>query len=162
MVVIGEISVITVRYQQKNHCLTLCALKGKSPSLLGRDWLYQLRLYIQGLWKTTCSKLPSTYTMTYPRWPCSWVNMMVSLMRSLHVVELIHLKPLYIWKKILFTSFARLEQCPLHLKETSEQELNHLTLLRRYHIAHGQLQYYQYPSRPRMAILDCVVITKSS
>ena len=53
MAVIGEISVITVRYQQKNHCLTLHALKGKSPSLLGKDWLYQLRLYIQGLWKTT-------------------------------------------------------------------------------------------------------------
>ena len=30
-------------------------------------------------------------------------------------------------------------------------------LLRRYHIAHGQLQYYQYPSR--MAISDCVKVT---
>jgi len=36
MAVIGEISV-TVRHGQKNHCLTLCVIKGNGPSLLGRD-----------------------------------------------------------------------------------------------------------------------------
>ena len=52
MAVTGEVSVI-VTYRQKNHLLTLCVIKGDGPTLLGRDWLYQLNLDIQGLWKTT-------------------------------------------------------------------------------------------------------------
>ena len=57
MAVIGEVSV-TVTYGQKSHLLTLCVIKGDGPSLLGRDWLYQLNLDIQSLWKTT---------VTYPQ-----------------------------------------------------------------------------------------------
>ena len=52
MAVVGEIS-ITVRYEQHNHCLTLCIIIGRCPCLLGRDWLYQLRLDIQSLYENS-------------------------------------------------------------------------------------------------------------
>ena len=57
MAVTGKISV-TVTYRQKNHLLTPYVIKGDGPSLLERDWLYQLNLDIQGLWKIT---------VTYPQ-----------------------------------------------------------------------------------------------
>ena len=61
MAMVGEISV-TVRNEQHNHCLTLYVIKGSGPSLLGRDWLYQLRLNFQSLYENTVN-----YSQPHPR-----------------------------------------------------------------------------------------------
>ena len=88
LAVTAEVSV-TITYRQKNHLLTLCVIKGDGPSLLGRDWLYQLNLDIQGLWKTT---------VTYPHSADATSKSMTRCLK-MNQERLIPLKPPYVHLK---------------------------------------------------------------
>lgn len=121
MAVIGEISV-TVTYGQKSNLLTLCVIKGDGPSLPGREWLYQLKFDIQGLWKTTVTYPQSTDT-TSQKDLClgKYENVFKEEPGEITTFEAtLHLKDNTISK------FFKARPVPFALKEAIELELNHL------------------------------------
>lgn len=121
MAVIGEITV-TVTYGQKNNLLTLCVIKGDGPSLLGRDWLYQLKVDIQGLWKTTVTYPHSTDSTTQKDLLLGkYDKVFKEEPGEINTFEAtLHLKDNAIPK------FFKARAVPFALKEAIEQELNRL------------------------------------
>jgi len=120
MAVVGEISV-TVRYEQYNHCLTLCVIKGSGPCLLGRDWLYQLRLDIQSLYNNTMNYSQSTELsqkdQLLSRYDCVF-NKKLGEINSFEAT--LHLKDNAVPK------FCKARTVPYALKEAIDKELNRL------------------------------------
>ena len=121
MAVAGEVTV-TVTYRQKQHLLTLCVVKGNGPSLLGRDWLYQLNLDIQALWKTSVV-YPQSVDGTTQR--DHLLNKYDEVFKDkpgeINTFEAtLHLKENAVPK------FRKARTVPFALKEAIEQELNRL------------------------------------
>ena len=121
MAVAGEVTV-TVIYRQKQHLLTLCVVKGDGPSLLGRDWLYQLNLDIQGLWKTSVVYPQSADATTQrDRLLSKYDEVFRDKPGEINTFEAtLHLKESAVPK------FCKARTVPFALKEAIKQELNRL------------------------------------
>ena len=98
-------------------------VKGNGPSLLGRDWFYQLNLDIQGLWKTSVVYFQSADgTNQRDRLLSKYDEVFKDKPGEINTFEAtLHLKENAVPK---FRSKAR--TVPFALKEAIEQELNRL------------------------------------
>ena len=113
MPVVGQMKV-EVSYQKQSARLTLYVVKGQGPSLLGRDWLRQIRLDWKSIGMASLSSKTEALVGKFPEVFEEGLGLMNTFEASLH------LKPEYRPK------FHKARPVPFALKQAIDRELDRL------------------------------------